>query len=253
MFDRRTGNPQYRTHADMCRYFKISEGTPLLLIGIQRDRPLERWWELGKTKRAAIIRTALDCGVILATTPNYSLFVDRPRWDDLHAIKRIAWMHQEFLEAGMPAALHVNGRTERDFSRWAEFIISHSEVTHLSYEFTTGPGRSTRRRQHATWLCELAAAVGRPLHLLVRGGIEVLPQLCAAFSGTTFLETTTFLKTMMRRRAFRGDSIDWWPSPTAVGESLDDLFETNWEISRDWISEIVHRNSRMVAAEAAIA
>ena len=188
MFDRRTGDPRYRAHADVCRYFKISEGTPLLLTGSQRDRPLERWWELGKNKRAAIIRAAQDCGVILATTPNYSLFIDRPRWDNLHAIKRIAWMHHEFLEAGMPAALHVNGRTERDFSRWAEFIIAHSEVTHLSYEFATGAGRSTRRRQHAKWLCELAAAVGRPLHLLVRRGPEVLSQLCAAFSGATFLK-----------------------------------------------------------------
>jgi hypothetical protein len=54
----------------------------------------------------------------MATTPNYSLFVDRPRWDDLHAMKRIAIVHGEFLEAGMPGALHVNGRTDRDFERW---------------------------------------------------------------------------------------------------------------------------------------
>jgi hypothetical protein len=101
MFDRRTGDPRYRTHADVCSQFMISEGTPLLLTGIQRDRPLERWWELGKTKRTAIIRAAQDCGVILATVPNYSLFLDRPRWDNLHAIKRIALTYRELLEAGI--------------------------------------------------------------------------------------------------------------------------------------------------------
>jgi len=253
MFDRRTGEPRYRTHADLCGRFKLSEGTPLLLTGIQRDRPLERWWELGESKRKAIIRATKDCGVILVTTPNYSLFLDRPRWDDLHAIKRIALAHQEFLEAGMPAALHVNGRTEMDFRRWAEFISAHPEVIHVAYEFTTGTGRPTRRRQHAVWLSELAAAVGRPLHLLVRGGVEVLPELCAAFSGVTFLETTAFFKTMMRFRAIKGWPIHWWPLPTAIGEPLDDLFETNWEITRDSITDVVRRHSRMKTPEAAIA
>jgi hypothetical protein len=253
MFDRRTGDARYRTHAEVCRNFRISEGTPLILTGIQRDRPLERWWELGNVKRTAIIRAAVDCGVVLATTPNYSLFVDRPRWDNLHSMKRIALVYQEFLEGGMPAALHVNGRTERDFSRWAEFITLHPEVTHLSYEFTTGPGRSARRHQHASWLCELATAVGRPLHLLIRGSTEVLSQLCSAFYSVTVLETRAFLKTMMRYRAIKRDAICWWPFPTAIGEPLDDLFETNWEILRDWISEILRRNSRMVALETAIA
>jgi hypothetical protein len=254
MFDRRTGNPRYRTHDALCDQFKISKGTPFLLTGIQRDRPLERWWELGKAKRKAIISAAQDCGVVLATSPNYSLFLDRPRWDDLHAIKRIALVYGEFLEAGMPAALHVNGRTETDFARWAEFIAAHPEVTHLSFEFTTGTGRPTRRRQHAIWLCGIAASVGRPLHLLVRGGSDVLPELCAAFAGVTFLETTAFLKTMMRFRAIKKEPVDWWLSPTAVGAPLDDLFETNWEICRDAISAVMRRHSRPAAAlEAAIA
>jgi hypothetical protein len=35
--------------------------------------------------------------------------------DDLHSIKRIALVHSEFLDEGLPAALHVNGRSEADF------------------------------------------------------------------------------------------------------------------------------------------
>ncbi|WP_426437226.1 hypothetical protein [Bradyrhizobium genosp. P] len=151
-----------------------------------------------------IIQAARDLGAVLATTPNYSLFVDRPRWDDLHAMKRIALAHAEFLNAGMPAALHVNGRTEWDFARWADFILAHPEVTHLSFEFTTGTGRPTRRRQHGAWLCEVAGTAGRPLYLLVRGGSDLLPELSAAFAGVTFLETTSFLKTMMRYHAVKG-------------------------------------------------
>ena len=253
MFDRRTGNPRFQSHADLCSRFSIAEGTPIVLTGIQRDRPLERWWELGKEKRRNIIRSAYDCGVVLATVPNYSLFLDRPRWDDLHAIMRIALIYQEFLETGMPAALHVNGRTEMDFRRWAQFIAAHPEVTHLSYEFTTGTGRPERRRQHAAWLCGLASTVGRPLHLLVRGGVEVVPELCSSFAGVTFLETTTFLKTMMRFRAVKGPTIFWWPSPTAVGQPLDDLYEGNWEVVRGWLSELVRRSSQTCVPESAIA
>ncbi|WP_456712328.1 hypothetical protein [Bradyrhizobium sp. USDA 4353] len=242
MFDRKEGLPKYRTRAELGDNFKIAADTRLLLTAIQRDRPLERWWELGKDRRRTIIKASGDLGIVMATTPNYSLFVDRPRWDDLHAIKRIAIAHGEFLEAGMPAALHVNGRTDQDFERWAEFILAHPEVTHLSFEFTTGTGRPTRRRQHAAWLCGVAKTVGRPLHLLVRGGSDLLPELCAAFAGVTFLETTTFLKTMMRYHAVRGATVNWWPYPTTAKQQLDDLFETNWEISRDAITKAMRRD-----------
>jgi hypothetical protein len=252
MFDRREGLPKYRTRAELSDNFKISADTPLLLTAIQRDRPLERWWELGQAGRKVIIQAARDLGAVLATTPNYSLFVDRPRWDDLHAMKRIALAYAEFLNAGMPAALHVNGRTERDFARWADFIVAHPEVTHLSFEFTTGTGRPTRRRQHAAWLCQVAETVGRPLHLLVRGGSDLLPELCAAFAGVTFLETTSFLKTMMRYHAVKGASVGWWPYPTAAGQPLDDLFKTNWEICRDAIAKVMRRDL-LPAPAAAIA
>lgn len=250
MFDRREGLPKYRTRTDLSDNFKISTDTPLLLTAIQRDRPLERWWELGQARRKVIIEAARDCGVVLATTPNYSLFLDRPRWDDMHAMKRIALTHGEFLQAGMPAALHVNGRTEWDFERWAAFIAEHPEVSHVSFEFTTGTGRPTRRRQHAAWLCSVAKTVGRPLHLLVRGGSDLLPELCEAFAGVTFLETTTFLKTMMRYHAVKGATVAWWPYPTAAKQKLDDLFETNWEISRDAIAKVMRRDPSRAPAVA---
>jgi hypothetical protein len=253
MFDRRTGDPRYRTNDALCEQFKISKGTPFLLTGIQRDRPLERWWEMGKDKRQAVIYAAKECGVVLATSPNYSLFLDRPRWDDLHAMKRIALVHREFLEAGLPAALHVNGRTETDFDRWTKFILAHPEITHLSFEFTTGTGRPTRRPQYANWLCGIAKSVSRPLHLLVRGGSDLLPELCSAFADVTFLETTTFLKTMMRFRAIKNASVDWWVAPTAVGAPLDDLLETNWEICEAAISEVIRNHSKLIVPETAIA
>jgi hypothetical protein len=253
VFDRRSGQPRFSGPKELCDHLRVAEGTRFVLVGIQRDKPLERWWELGKEKRYSIIKSAQNCGAILVTSPNYSLFLDRPRWDDLHAIKRIAWTHQEFLDAGLPAALHVNGRTETDFKRWAEYIVAHPEVQHVSYEFTTGTGRLPRRAQHVAWLCQLARLVGRPLHLLARGGLEVIPQLCTAFSGVTFLDTSSFLKTMMRFRAINGETIGWWIAPTAVGEPLDDLLDLNWDISRNWISRNIAHHINARSREVAIA
>ena len=169
------------------------------------------------------------CWCELVTTPNYSLFVDRPRWDDLHAMKRIAIVHQEFLREGMPAGLHVNGRTETDFYRWAEYISVRPEITHLSYEFTTGTGRSERYKQHAIWLATLAKNVNRPLHLVVRGSNKVLPLLSDAFAHISFLETSSFMKTVMRQRAYlkRNGGLNWQNAPTETGAPLDDLLADN--------------------------
>ncbi len=238
-FDRRTGDPRYATREDLRRAFGIESKSQVLLTGTDRDAPLERWWGLGEARRRSILRALRAAGVSLVTTPNYSLFVDRPRWDDMHAMKRIAIVHSEFLSEGLPAALHVNGRTDQDFHRWAEYVEARPEITHLAYEFSTGTGRPVRRKQHAAWLSELARSVNRPLHLITRGGCEVLPLLGSSFSGVTLFDTTIFMKTMMRQRAYVSakGTLTWTRSPTSTREPLDDLFADNQATVEAWLGE----------------
>ncbi len=112
-------------------------------------------------------------------------------------MKRIALVYQEFLSEGMPAALHVNARTERDWERWRDFIAGREEVTHLAFEFATGAGWGDRLNWHADQLCRLASAVSRPLHLIVRGGTTILPRLAASFDKLTCLETSTTHRSML--------------------------------------------------------
>jgi len=241
MFDRRSGEPRFSTHGVLCDAFGLQPGTTILLTGTDRDPPLERWWGFGEARRREIIRAMKAVGIGLVTTPNYSLFVDRPRWDDFHAMKRIAIVHEEFLHEGLPAALHVNGRTETDFGRWAAYIQERPEVTHLAYELTTGTGRAGRLKQHAVWLQQLATAVNRPLHLVVRGGLEKLPALARSYAGLTFLDTTVFMKTMMRQRAYpKSDAtLGWRGSPTEPGAPVDSLFAENWRIRESWVSDFI--------------
>lgn len=110
MFDRRTGEPRHASHEAVCAEYGIAPGTKLVLTGTARDRPLERWWGLGTARRRAVIRAAKAAGVILTTTPNFSLFLDRPRWDDLHAMMRIALVHYEFMEGCLQPSMSTAER-----------------------------------------------------------------------------------------------------------------------------------------------
>ncbi len=217
------GWPKFQSESALRSRFRISASARLILSGTAKDRSIETWWNLNPARQLEIIKALRDLGVALVTTPNYSLFTDSPRWDDMHSMKRIALVWSEFQNAAMPAALHVNSRTERDVERWAEFIGERPEVTSLAFEFGTGAGRGERRALHAKRLVDIAAHVGRPLRLLVRGAADQISVLRRGFDSVTLLDTTAFMRTMYRLRAERAGngSLSWVSTPTLHGEPLD--------------------------------
>lgn len=229
---RHGGSTRYRSQRELAEKFGILPATSVILTGTAVDHPLERWWSLGAQQRRDAIRALCDLGIELVTTPNFSLFTDQPRWDDLHSMKRIALVHEEFLREGLPAALHVNARSERDWERWREYLVQRPEVTHIAFEFATGAGRTRRIGWHTDQLIELCGSVGRPLHLILRGGADVLPKLIKTFSDITVLETSTFVKTVKRQRAQMtvDGKIRWSRSPTAAIDMFDNLFMENWQV-----------------------
>ncbi len=165
------------------------------------------------------------------TVPNFSLAVSRPRWGDLYSMKRICLAWEELANAGLPTALHPNGRTERDFENWRRFIIAHPEINRLSFEFTTGAGGPGAREKYAARLIALAQAAQRPMHLVVTGGQAVWPMLTSAFATLTVLETSIFMKTHHRQRAVPGGNkgMRYERAVTDPGEPLDDLLIANSE------------------------
>lgn len=227
---RENGEARYATAQELANGFRIAADVSVILSGTAPDKPLERWWSLG-TDRRGRIRELRGLGVALVTSPNYSMFTDQPRWDDLHSMKRIAITHEEFLREGLPAALHLNARTERDWERWTIYVAARPEITHVAFEFATGAGWARRTAWHAEQLARLAKGAGRPLHLVMRGGAKVVPTLAAAFSGLTLLETSVFMKTQSRRRAVaNGSAVNWQASPTKADEPLDALLMDNWQV-----------------------
>jgi hypothetical protein len=227
---RHDGVIRYADARNLADGFRLSLDARVILTGTATDPPLERWWSLGGSGRRENIRAIRGLGVTLVTTPNFSLFTDRPRWDDLHSMKRIAIVHEEFVGEGMPAALHLNARTDQDWQRWTDYIRTRSEVTHVAFELATGAGHAGRIRWHIEHLVQLAGDVNGPLHLVIRGGGRWLPALVKAFSDVTMLDTSAFVKTMKRQRAMlRGKTaIRWIPAPTDKSEPVDALLADNW-------------------------
>jgi len=226
---RQNGEIRYGNASELAKGFGVGAQVPVILTGTAADRPLERWWSLGPRRRDAI-RALRSLAIAMVTTPNYSMFIDQPRWDDLHSMKRIAIVHEEFLSEGLPAALHLNARTERDWDRWAAYIVDRPEVTHVAFEFGTGAGWARRTEWHANQLARLATSVRRPLYLIVRGGSKVLPILSKGFAQVTFLDTSLFMKTKSRQRAVlqTPGTVSWQPSPTEANETVDKLLADNW-------------------------
>ena len=229
LFDKRTGSPLFASRAELNRAFMIADTSVLIVTGVDQDPVIERWWRVGLSARRRIIAHLVEMKIGLATAPNYTLSLNWPRTNDLFAMKRILLCGAEMMDGGLPTALHVNGRTPHDFERWAEVIVRNEAVTHLAYEFTTGAAHGERREQHVAWLCALAAAAGRPLHLVVFGDMRVVVPLKAAFDAVTWIDTSTFMKTINRQRATRitNGRLAWPTSPTPVLASLHELLAHN--------------------------
>lgn len=227
-----TGRSHVTSRAELADRFRIPENATIIVSGVGKDDPIERWWELDD--RAAILDVFKALGIALVTTPNYSVLTDVPRTDNLHAMKRILLAWTEMAAAGLPTALHVNGRTLHDYVRWGDLIAERPEIEILAFEFATGCGRGERIDWHVAQLCALADRVGRRLTLVIRGGGRKLSELRRHFAHVTLIETEAFSRAMRRRRAYLTESgrLKWAKFPTPKGAPIDDLLAHNVALVR---------------------
>lgn len=247
----KTASLKFADRSTLCKSFGIDPDAQIILTGVNLDHRIEPWWSLG-AKRVPLVHSMVSLGIELVTTPNFSVVLDQPRTDDMHAMKRIAIVFSEFQEHGLACALHPNGRTDRDFDRWGKFIANRPEISVLAYEFITGPGRVARKPFHLARLADLSRAAGRDLDIIVRGDPSVIPYLRQHFRNVVYIETTAFMKTIKRQRAERvgNDMLRWTPSPTAPGGDTDQLFAHNLK-ERSALLALHHYGQPLVLAEAA--
>ena len=98
LFHMRSGQPHVRTRAELAARFRILETATVVASGVDRDAKLEAWWAFAD--RALIMSTLRDLGIALVSVPNFSLFLNVPRPDNLHSMKRIALGWAELMAAG---------------------------------------------------------------------------------------------------------------------------------------------------------
>lgn len=236
MIDFAAGQVKFATREALLHEFHLRTDVRIVLTGTDRDKYLERWWALAD--RESVIDDLMKLGIVLITAPNFSLFNDVPRLDNLYNVKRIALTWSEIQTGGLPCALHLNARTDHDWYRWTRFLAGHTEIDALAVEFGTGAGYETRISWHVKQLIQLAENLGRPLRLIVRGGVQVLPALSQTFSSVTLIDSRPFFKTVRRQRAVLVDGrLRWQKAPTEPGAPLDELLQYNIAIIERALAE----------------
>ncbi len=222
------GEVRFATRDLLCEAFKIDPSADLILSGVDHDERIEPWWTL-QDRRMEVLRQLRNLDIQLVTAPNFSLVLDKPRTDDLHAMKRIAIVWSEFEGNGIACALHVNSRTLKDFERWADFVRARREIGIISYEFITGSGKKARRQFHIDGLCKIAQTADRPLDIVVRGDPDVIAHLQRDFRKVIYIDTMAYMKTIKRQRAVRsGNSkLGWVSSQTKIPSEVDDMLQHN--------------------------
>lgn len=220
---------KYSNREELADRLKIDTTSELVVTGIEQDKWVEPWWNIGRDRRRSLLNEFMKLGVALVTPPNFSLFCDQPRPDNFSAMKRIALVQYEFLVAGIPCALHPHIITEVDSKRWISFIATRPEIQTIAYEFTTGAGLTLVRQRHINHLINLAESTPWVLDLVVRGDERVIAELAPYYRNILYIDTNAFMKTIYRKKAIRAGNqkLDWQSVTTPNEISLDALLQHN--------------------------
>lgn len=241
VIDHRTGIAKFSSRQEMLQRFKIDPDARVVFTATGQDRRVENFWHIMRSKKTAESLRRLRPSLI--ATPNFSMHADTVRHDNLLSMSRIAYCFEAFAAAGLPVAVHVNGRAPFDFQRWAAYLNDSPGIYAISYEMGTIGRSSTRRAWHAKQLVDLARRVNRPLTLLLRAGSGHMPELSQAFNRVILVDTSAHMKAKKRQSASRlRGQLTWGTSPTAPDEAIDALFLHNIRVCRRVTRELLHVN-----------
>jgi hypothetical protein len=183
---------------ELCEHFLVQADATIILNGVGQDRQIEPLWNWITSDDFVTSMRSLRPSAVW--TPNFSMFADCPRTNDLHSMKRIAICADRIAASGVAPVLHLNGRTPHDYLRWRRFL-SDSRIELVAFEFHSMT--KDRQRFHCAQLCHLARQYDQPLTLFVRGAGTFLPSLADAFERVIVVDTLALQ--LARRRHYLSD------------------------------------------------
>ncbi len=218
--------------------FRLARNTSIVLSSIAPDHELEAYWRERRHRQLVEGIKAIHPTHVIA--PNFSLFRDVPRFDNLANIKRSLVCAEEFSKARLSVIPYVAGITKHDWERWADFLKEHEHVTMVCKEFQTGGKKKTVGDWHIDRLRELQDRLGRRLHIVAIGGRRIQPLQQQPW-GVSVIDSVPFMRTMHRRRL---TSIGWEEVTTLPGAPLDDLLHHNITAYASTIGSLQQRSAQ---------
>lgn len=219
LIDFSSGEPRCKSPDELCVKFGVPEYARIVVSGTADDLPLEKYYH---SRNGRFLESLARLNISLVTSPNFSSFVNAPRWNDLYNLKRIGICWTELVAAGIPASLHLNGRTSFDWQRLTEWVADRDEVRSIAFEFATLD--DSRKPLYVDRLLRLAQATPRRLQLVLRGGVRYLGRLAGEFD-IVYLDTEPFIKANHRQRAVGRH--DWVSVASPNMLEIDQLLDHN--------------------------
>jgi hypothetical protein len=132
--------------------YRLDAGTRLALELYVEDRVLEGVWG----RRGQLLDELLELGFDLVLAPNFSVWRDAPRFEQLLQIRRsIIWFH-EAIEAGLRVLPDIGWSLwEPDGRLWAEWVNSQPDLRAISI-FCGGKRIHAERRAHQETVEDIA-------------------------------------------------------------------------------------------------
>jgi hypothetical protein len=155
--------------------FGLAPATTIVLRGVAKDPPLERWWEYQLVDEAP--RQLAQLGIAVVVAPNFSHFLDVPRTDNLFNRVRQMICIEELAAAGHCVVPHVSTTTPFDWQYWAKFLRENSTVRLVAKEFQTGYRTAGQGFQAVDRLARLQDEIGRALEPIIIGGSQFVELL----------------------------------------------------------------------------
>lgn len=219
-FQRGEYTPVATTAEGLRRRFGLSANTRIVLVGVGKDRPIERYWRWRRVYDTPRFLAALGFASVIV--PNYSFFLEDPRPQHFFNRKRSLICAGEFSRAGIPSVPCLQAVAPVDWAYWHAFLQTHAEVSIVAKEFQTGLARRDRGLPAIESLAHLQDQTRRRLHVVAVGGGKYAADLAARFDSWTIIDSIPFMKATHRRMAgMAGRRVRWIPTMDGdLGEML---------------------------------